>query len=68
MAHEKMVHVMQQEIALLKQQGVEKESFLGTLDSQLSKKETELGSLKTEFEAGLRKIRSLEVSSFKSCS
>ena len=43
MAHEKMVHVMQQEIALLKQQVTGKESILGTLDSQLSKKETELG-------------------------
>ena len=61
------MHVMQQEIALLKRQVTGKESILETLDSQLSKKETELGSLKAEFEAGLRKIRSLEVSSFKSC-
>ena len=58
------MHAMQQENSLLKQQVAEKEGLLSTQDSQLSKKETELASLKAELEAAMRKIKSLEVSSY----
>ena len=60
-----MVHVMQLENSLLKQQMADKDSLLSTQESALSTKETEFVSLKAQFEAGLRRTRSLEVSKKK---